>query len=298
MALYDDLIAVDIITPIQDAYKVRYTTELEPVVYLEAVYIPSPWIHYKLRSDRQCAVWFGIYFKKYGFIPKACRQCWKVVMSIPTLTELFEINQSQEGGTYNSKCGLETRGITGGLGGYRAFWYAPINGGLKAGRKMFKHLQKKYPGVKLMLKRGCTEFEASYHPSDQWDKLAEENSWDMRERLVNTLFITQKTQDDGTPKVLHPSIIRKWIEWAYEHHKSTGDDSWRNYLEGPPMPDYQTYHSSNHKDEDYEPADYFYPRETLGHIQEYHTSEGPSMVEDEVGGLGAEKILIQDFQKN
>jgi len=300
MALYDKLTSIDIITPIQNDYKIRYTKDCEPVVLLESVYVATPWLHHRKVADRQCAVWH-IYFKKYGIIPQGCRQCWKVVMKIKTLQGLFDVNEKQAMSDYNCKCGLETRPMTGGIGGYRAFWYAPMDKGLAGGRKMFRKVQMDFPGVKLILKRGCTEFENVYHPSDKWDEKAQELAWDMKEELINALFLTQRTRPGGTPKVLQPSIIRKWIEWAYEHHEATGDDSWSDYLEGPPMPNPKTYNSSGHKDKDYEQrTEYLYPNEIDSWItvQERSNTEGPGLGEIPRGGIGADILLFDEVQKN
>ena len=291
MALYDDLNGIDLISPLGNQYKVRYTKEGRPVVLLESVYVPTPWINHRIVSDRRCAVW-TVYFNLYGIIPQGCRQCWKVVMRVETLAEAMELEVKQREEKYNCKVGLETRPITGGLGGYRAFWYGPLDGGLAGGREMFKDLSYRFPDKDLILKRGCTEFEARYHPSDEWDRMAQDFGWDRKETLINSLFLSQKLSDGSTKAVFRPSIFKRWIEWGYEHHKTTGDHSCFDYLSGPPMPDYMTYHSSTHKDADYDAKLYPIPNETDGYIQEALVPERSGVDEDEDRSSGSENVFI------
>ena len=298
MALYDELAEIDIVTPILRDHKIRYTKEGDPVIALESVYVDSPWIHHRVYGGRQCSLWH-IYFNKYGIVPLGCRSCWKVVMAIKTLDQLMHIKEVQKTSKYNCKCGLETRPVTGGLGEYRAFWYAPLNAGLAGGREMFKDLQKQFPGVKIILKRGCTEFESRYYPSGSWDVLAEEQHWNLKEELLNTLFAVQETRDKGTPSVIEPSVIRKWIEWAYEHHKATGDQSCFKYMEEAPIKPPMTYHSSQHEAKYYLPST-MSPKEIEGQISYAKNNSTERSQESEAknedGGFSPKIVQFKDLE--
>jgi hypothetical protein len=299
MALYDELSMIDVVGPTIGKYNIRYTRDGRPAIVLEAGYKESPWISHRVHLDRSCGLWH-IYFSLYGIIPRGCRSCWKVVMGIKTLKELFRIKELQQDSPYNCKCGLETRPMTGGLGGYRAFWYGRIKQGLAGGREMYKYLRKQFPGVKLILKRGCTEFEAVHHPSDTWDELADKGNWDMREELANTLFMVQKPNTGGTPNIIQPSIVKRWIEWAYEHHKTTGDDSCFDYLEGRPFPGYMTYESSIHNEKDFIGST-FEPIEAEGYAdyeQNYTTERSKdSANEVEDRSVSGEIVQFEDLEK-
>ena len=112
---------------------------------------------------------------------------------------------------------------------------------------MFKFLQKDFPGVKLILKRGCTEMEQRYSPSDEWEELSERGQWDFYEELLNTLFVLEDVPFGVTHEMFHPRIKSKWIEWAFEH----GDETYLEYVDKPFKEKYLTYQSSIHNEKDF-----------------------------------------------
>jgi len=248
MGAYEEWKMLDIITPIVGKLPITFTESGEPKVYLRWDATPkSPWITRFVEKDRECELWSYNYFTYYGFIPAGCRSCWKVVMEIPTVRQLMKIEEYQRTCEYGCKCGAETRPVTGKLGRYGAYWYAPLDGGLAGGRKMFKFLQKEFPGVKLLLKRGCTEMEAKWSPSDKWDEFAEKAQWDFYEELLNTLFVMEDVPSGRTPSMLKPVIKARWIEWAFEN----GDETYLDFVDKPFKKNYLTYQSSIHNDNDY-----------------------------------------------
>ncbi len=255
VAFYDELNKIDVITPIVGKIAINITDEGRPVVFIGRSLDPNvPWINQRPKQERDCDLWMYYYFKYYGIIPKACRSCWKVMMKIKSLRQLMEIKDLQEemGSTVDCKCGLEQRPYSGAIGEYRAFWYGALDEGLEGGRKLFKAVQKNLPGVKLILKRGCTEFENRYHPSGSWDKLAKERNWDFVEELLNALFVIESSRLTSTPKILEPYILKSWIDWAFEH----GDETYLDYVESPPLKPLQTYQSSKEQNEFYKGSKY------------------------------------------
>lgn len=232
MSIYGDLCFVDILEPIRGKYKIDFTPEGEPKVELKPVLgIDSPWISTMPKIDRMCTLWMA-YFYNYNIISRTCRRCFKVAMEVNTLDELFRVLDYQRDNKDNCKCGVEKRAFTGRLGKYSAFWYAPIDDGLDGAKKLYKRISKEFSTMKCILKRGCTEFEMTYYPSNTWDTLAERNAWDAKENLLDQLFVLDPVTiqvEMNTPKMLEVHIIKKWIEWAFEHN----DMTYLNYTDRP-----------------------------------------------------------------
>jgi len=245
---YEEWKMLDILSPIIGKLQINITPEGQPKIYLRwEGAANSPWICNIKATDRTCALWSNNYFKYYGLIPRGCRSCWKVVMEVPTVKQLMNIEKYQTECEYGSKCGIETRPETGKLGKYGAYWYAPLAEGLAGGRKMHKWLQKKFPGVKLVLKRGCTEMEAKWNPSDKWDEYAEKLRWDFYEELLNTLFVLEEVPFGITPSMFKPVIRARWVEWAFEH----GDATYLDFVDAPFKREYLSYQSSIHNEKDF-----------------------------------------------
>ena len=166
MNLYENLSMADILTPIQGKFKIDFDKDGNPKIYLKPVLeMSSPWLSTTKSPDRACDLW-RTYFFNYSVIPQGCRNCFKIVMNIPTLKELFKVLDYQRAHDDNAKCGIEKRTYTGKLGSYGAYWYAPMKEGLEGARKLWKRLNNDFPSYGLILKKGCTEFENAFPPSD------------------------------------------------------------------------------------------------------------------------------------
>jgi hypothetical protein len=86
--------------------------------------------------------------------------------------------------------------------------------------------------MKCILKRGCTEFELAYNPTDKWDDFATKYGWDGKEHLLDQLFVVNPLTikvEMNTPPMLEAHIVRKWIEWAFEHN----DKTYLEYVDAP-----------------------------------------------------------------
>jgi len=130
------------------------------------------------------------------------------------------------GDAYVSKCGVETRPATGKMAKYQGFWYAPLEGGLDGARKVYKEVLDRLmrdsivAPVELVLKRGCTEMEHQWSPSDKWDEYAERYRWDRDEGLCNSVF-WPKFEFGKEPMIFEIHVIKKWIEHAAVYNDPT-----------------------------------------------------------------------------
>jgi hypothetical protein len=269
MSLYENLSNVDILAPIQGKFKVDFDKDGNPKIYLRPMLeLNSPWISTIKNPDRACDLW-RTYFFNYSLIPQGCRNCFKVVMVVPTLKELFKVLEYQRKHEDNSKCGLEKRVYTGKLGLYGAYWYTPMSEGLEGARKLWKRLSNDFPSNEVILKKGCTEFENAFPPSDMWNDFAEKLQWDLKEALLDTLFEPDPMVlkiEMNTPKMLEVHIMRSWIEWAFEHN----DKTYLNYVDKPFKQELMTYHKSIHNNKDYTCSNYERVQERV----KYDTSNG------------------------
>ena len=242
MALYEELARVDVISPVINLLKsgkfaMDWDGKIKPE---ERVPFDRYWITNVFCPDRKCHLWAPIYFNKYRIIPKGCRSCWKVVLNPKTLRELFDVMNIQNNMKIPAKTGLELRPYTGNVGGYGAYWYAPLADGLEGGRKMFKKLSEKFDRKDLILKRGCTEMELKYYPSSIWDDFRE--GWDLKEALLDATYECVKERPTKEPGAYITYTMMQWIEWAFEH----GDQTYRDYTDQDFKLAYELYHHGGH----------------------------------------------------
>lgn len=262
MGLYEELDFIDILTPVQGLLKrQQIKLELDGTIDIgELIFTGDrPWINCLPEPNRRCGTWLSFYFKYYRIVPRGCRNCWKVCFTGRikdgwTLDDLFKLREVQDKLGIPGKCGVERRAYTGALGSYRAFWYAPLGGGLAEARQVYREVKKAMGSLRgvrnrkseLILKRGCTEMEHLYHPSSTWDRLAEERAWDLRESLLNA-SVRDEYASDKEPTAQVKQTERIWIEYAFEH----GDSTYMNYKEGPMVPPHELYQESSHADNDF-----------------------------------------------
>ncbi len=266
MAMYEELCLIDVLAPMAR----ELTTEREIViddnnqVNFTKISTPNtPWIHVRAHKSRQCGKWRYL-FRHWNFVPKGCRHCWKVVWTGETLDQLFQILKIQKEDDLVSKCGIELRPYTGKLGYYQAFWYSDMDGGLRGGRKLWKHVVDRLAknpivaGQDVLLKRGCTEMERMFYPSDSWDKLADTGRWNMQEMSCSRVIpdVVAKHDEDGYyPKeweAIKVHVTVQWLEWAWEHKDPCATSKYPNkYFEEPLVAPAIRYNKSIHSEVDY-----------------------------------------------
>jgi len=103
--------------------------------------------------------------EKERFIPSECLDCYKVVVRPESLGNLKKLKKLMEQMDFPSKCGIERRLEVDAI--YGGYWYCE---GLDEG--LLRLDQVEYAllgsGMKPFLKRGCTEYEADFGPSNTW----------------------------------------------------------------------------------------------------------------------------------
>ena len=186
----------------------------------------TPWIHVKRSPNRHCGL-YHIYHERLGFIHSTCQECWKVVVRPRTLVELHKLLNLEKALELPSKCGIEKRDTV--CGHYGGYFY---NDSLKEGRECYKRIRLNVdlnldPEVKVILKRGCTEFELAQGPSDKWEVSEEQKQM---EYLLSDLV---ESSEDLRPQPEHlkDSVFRSWIHWAY----ANGDLTYLEYTNNHPL---------------------------------------------------------------
>jgi hypothetical protein len=181
----------------------------------------SPWIFVKHAPNKECHLWHGIYFQVFGIIPSPCHECWKVVLRPWTLQDLMRVYNLQKKMDEPAKCGIERRLSV--FGSYGAYWYA---NSVEEGRHRWVQVVSAMEDLGIqcnaILKRGCTEFELTKGPSDEWEITEDQIRL---ENVLNNAFVRDvvvQTQPDH----VRAAIFRSWVHHAY----SVGDETYRMFL--------------------------------------------------------------------
>ncbi len=258
-SFYDQICSIDIIDPVLEVWsqgRIKCDIRTKKFSLHREIAINRPWTFATVCQDRKCAKWAGIYNKFYNIFPPPCKQCWKVVYAPQSITELLDMQKAQAEMGLPAKCGIEQRDYTSGLGGYRAFWYSPFYAGLKGGRAHFERIKSaliKYfteelilsriEEGKFFLKRGCTELERDFGPSDAWDSIDHSAKFN----LLESVWEDPEEMTKEWPPLIYTNI-KRWIEFAVAHN----DHEVLNYVKGETLgvPSIK-YHESSHKAEQF-----------------------------------------------
>ena len=157
--------------------------------------------------------------------------------------ELFELYEFQRMMGVPCKCGIERRKTTTSLyGGY--FYTRSREEGLARYHEVRElvdiHLSKETP---VILKRYCTEYEIGpdgQGPSDVLPPLSAEEI-----EYENFILENFPRTGYGTPQpdFVTAHVMQEWIHYAYQYHKATGDESFREFTDGSDLfKPYVTYH--------------------------------------------------------
>jgi hypothetical protein len=158
-------------------------------------------------------------------------ECYKVVLFLDALSDVYLVEALQQSGPYPAKVGAETRSAVKGRR-FGAYWYCV---GLDEGQERYREIKKwclanLIPNIprtwKLVLKRGCTEFEQHMGPSDKWvrsDAHAE------LEALVTERIVFYEQLKEGQPDVVVENVHAQWEEWdrlttSYVEYQEENDD--------------------------------------------------------------------------
>lgn len=208
-----------------------------------------PWIYTKSTLLSNCHLWhkimFDILFKK-RWIPSGCLNCWKVVLAPKNLRELVTMYLMQRELMIPSKCGTEfERDNTSKL--YGAYFY---NFSFEEGKRCFDMLQnefakkKTYSGnilevpfegrfeddvsERLILKRGCTEYEQEHGKIDplDWDATITEEQLEIEALAINCFVSDVPNLTPSEMQLAH--IFNNWIHGAYR----LGDETYKDFTDG------------------------------------------------------------------
>jgi hypothetical protein len=230
----------------------KYRFALRPTLKTD-----TPWVHNEMITTRKCDLWHSLYFNQFGFVPRGCRACWKISMTLTSVYDLFLIEQFQREvlPENEAKCGVDKRGYT--PARYAAFWYVPMGYNLEQAREFYQRIlghllnwfsPRSLEPWKIILKRGCTEMEQRSrkdHDADssEWDVLFTASD-PLEDRLEEIFEDNMEIYDS----VQHPdaqTFIKKWwIDWAFAIGDPTAallDADKALLKKNPPMRAYEAY---------------------------------------------------------
>lgn len=227
-----------------------------------------PWIYVRASDWQNCNLWHRVMFdqileKKH--VPIACHSCWKVVIMPRNLEELMATWIMQLEIEHPCKCGTEgNRANTNRI--YGGYWYNnSIEEGMECYRRITHALKNQIewrtsfagvpirarfgneylpePGTlpKVILKRGCTEYEQNCGPSDQW--VIGEDQVELENIVLESfdLEVSQPKQTENHLASIWMDFIHKAYQWGDPSYKAFTNN---NRLFNPPV----TYHD---KDQDF-----------------------------------------------
>ena len=222
--------AFDLLDPFKEEIGVRYrippnTGKIEEVPLFKSMIWDGIWVYTNPDKERMCTLYQTCH-DKMGYIPPRCLGCWKVVVRPVNLLQLFmlydlQLKMIEKDPDCWCKCGVETREyVHANYGGY--FYNNSKEEGLvkyKLVRKLVdEHISS---DIKVILKRGCTEFELKQGPSDKWDeKFADNNQAKVWEGLIKEHVVVTKEgmkQSDLVKK----HVMNNWIQFAWDRADPT-----------------------------------------------------------------------------
>jgi hypothetical protein len=207
----------------------------------------NPWLHIKQSGERACKIYSDIFVQCLNVLPKKCINCWKVVFRPQYVRDMLNMRNLMENLSakhgFDCKLGAEIRPWTTGVYGKWGLWGCYFyNNSQKAGINCWetvkdaiagdedlKHLlndvdKDGYP-ARLVLKRGCTEFEISqFGDSKDWKQSADDEEW---ERIVWDKFEVQNLSGPQCEMVKH-HVVAGWFKKAH----TAGDPTVKEFNEG------------------------------------------------------------------
>jgi len=204
-AIHD--LSLEGIAPVMQKGKITYGTNFKP---------GGPWIYAKY-STHNCVMLMRFLYRLISerlpddqrFIPSECQNCYKVVARPTRYKDMLLLKGIQKAMKLPGKCGIETRETVDAL--YGAYWYCI---GKDHGKTVLEIVKKKLSGMEMpiFLKRGCTEYEAAFGPSDTWKIV--DGQRDIEREFFNTIAV-DNTKKPQTQKE-KAAIMREWKKFAKE----------------------------------------------------------------------------------
>ncbi len=166
-------------------------------------------------ADKNCTLWLNLVFNfiskllpaQKRFIPSECMECWKVVVRPENYDELLELKGLMEDMDFQSKLGIETRPEVDAL--YGAYFY---NNSREEGLEKLDLVRFGLTGtrMKAFLKRGCSEYERDFGPSQDWHEI--EGQKDIEAEVEKTIELDNYHHPQSIREV--EKIMEDWETFA------------------------------------------------------------------------------------
>ena len=190
---------------------------------------------------RDCFFYHSTLFRHFNFVPSTCRfQCWKVVVSLRNFKDCFRWWGVMQAMPFfygfmcplHGKTGMDVRYYTGTP--WASFFY---NDSKEEGLRTYEYVKQavmdhmeKPEEIKVVLKRGCTEFEREKGDSNGefWNKMTpDEIDFETHMRDIFAPLRIYTVQPDWVKN----KTVWRWTKWAMSHGDRTpievfGKDLW------------------------------------------------------------------------
>ena len=198
---------------------------------IDAIKTEPYWVYINPNPKLYCTEYRAIE-KGFGFIPQACRNCYKVVVEPRSFHELMQLYDLQEEMVLENprcwcKCGIEEREFV--PRDYGGYFYTQ---GIDVGKTRWKTVREKVnksisEETPVILKRYCTEFELQHGPSDKY--FPPEGSDELEKQIWETIEIV--SGGIKQPQFIINNTIQTWMIFAW----GRGDMTVKLYNNGKPL---------------------------------------------------------------
>jgi hypothetical protein len=160
-------------------------------------------------------------------VPFGCQNCYKVKVVSDTMRQLMAVKEISESIPCTAKSGAEMNsGLTQHL--YGTYFY---NWGLDKARELYKAVRARVdahpklgPTVRMLIKRGCTNYERKCGPSDKY-------TFDPKLKEIED-YLAPKFVDSPAPTLGRKAYDRMKIFEMMQAAYRIGDDTYRDFNGG------------------------------------------------------------------
>jgi hypothetical protein len=190
----------------------------------------TPWWTPMVESNRDCTKLHEVFFEFFSIIPRKCRECWKTVVLTDKdperqyVSDLFKLRDILRSTGFPCKCGVDIRQTT--PNRYSGFVYGDSLAQARVYHSTLTELVKgKFKNPKLIVKRGCTEFEEVFRDSSKWDEHTDEFNAieDYLDYIIETHDVPAML---GYLMANQAETFKFWIDYAH----GIGDSTWKEAL--------------------------------------------------------------------
>lgn len=239
-SMLDSLLLFDIISVFEQELGPTGWLYIDPVTQkitpkMQAIDHTREWAFVNPNPEMFCnfyqAVFYGTLGHPIKIIPQRCLDCYKVVVKMHTVVDLWKLYNFQgnfisgfEGKDRFCKCGIEQRDwVHYRYGGY--FYNHGLEQGLQRHKEVYAGLRTVFgdkavsarPGswsdgkIEVILKRGCTEYEVKLGPSDKWEMTPE------KQALHDKIFANCDLKKSGIrpPDFVFEHVFSRWLRFAW-----------------------------------------------------------------------------------